>query len=320
MTLGDIMKIRKSRSVQATIAVAALLLTFTASPAFAGTTNIDPPGSNDFSCTPSAVHPNPVILVPGTYETMFKNWATLSPILKNAGYCVFALDYGVQNGVPASGPIEDSAAELGHFVDAVLAATGAKKVDLVGHSQGGMMPRYYIKFLGGTKTVHSLVGIAPSNHGTTLTPNPLSYVPGAPMAGDDAQSALPATPDAPAPTDLTGPSAESNSAGSQQAAGSAFLTNLNEGGDIQGRVFYTTIATIHDPRSTIHDEIVTPYTSQALAGPANRVTNVVIQDFCPLNPIEHDQAPNDRVVQQLVLGALMNASGPLSPSFSPICL
>ena len=50
----------------------------------------------------------------------------------------------------------------------VLAATGAKKVDLVGHSQGGMMPRYYIKNLGGASKVNTLVGLAPSNHGTTL--------------------------------------------------------------------------------------------------------------------------------------------------------
>jgi triacylglycerol esterase/lipase EstA (alpha/beta hydrolase family) len=58
------------------------------------------------------------------------------------------------------------AAELATFVNSVLGATGAKKVDLVGHSQGGMMPRYYIGFLGGAKYVHHLVGIAPSNHGT----------------------------------------------------------------------------------------------------------------------------------------------------------
>ena len=31
-----------------------------------------------------------------------------------------------------------------------------------------MMPRYYLKFLGGAAKVHTLVGLAPSNHGTDL--------------------------------------------------------------------------------------------------------------------------------------------------------
>ena len=59
-------------------------------------------------------------------------------------------------------------AALRRFVNQVLAATGAHKVDIVGHSQGGMMPRYYIKNLGGASKVNTLVGLAPSNHGTTL--------------------------------------------------------------------------------------------------------------------------------------------------------
>jgi triacylglycerol lipase len=289
-------------------AVAMLALTGTAGPSLAATGDVSPPGANDFSCKPSAAHPYPVILVPGTYETMAKNWAVMSPQLKNAGYCVFSLNYGVVFTVPASGPIEDSAAELGSFVTKVLRATKAKQVDLVGHSQGGMMPRYYIKFLGGTKTVHALVGISPSNHGTTLMPNPLSYVPGVSTGGDGAPSTVAA------PATLTAPSlGPVNAAASEQAAGSAFLTKLNAGGDIQGSVLYTTIA-------TTHDEVVTPYQSQALAGPTTQVTNVVIQNFCPLDPIEHDQTPNDPVVLRLVLAALNNANGPLPPSFTPSCL
>ena len=71
-------------------------------------------------------------------------------------------------GSYAVGPIRDSAAELGGFVDQVLAATGASEVDIVGHSQGGMMPRWYLKFLGGADEVHTLIGISPSNHGTDL--------------------------------------------------------------------------------------------------------------------------------------------------------
>ena len=113
------------------------VLTFSAPAAHASTVDISPPGANDWSCQPSEDHPYPVVLVPGTFESMAKNWSTLSPRLKNQGYCVFALNYGETNGLDATGPVAESAKELAPFVDAVLAATGAKKVDLVGHSQGG---------------------------------------------------------------------------------------------------------------------------------------------------------------------------------------
>lgn len=149
------------------IAAAAVLAgSLAVAPAQADTLDVAPPGANDWSCKPSAEHPYPVILVPGTFESMAKNWSTLSPYLKSAGYCVFALNYGETNGVYATAPVANSAQELAPFVDAVRASTGAKKVDLVGHSQGGMMPRYYMGFLGGANNVNKLIGIAPSNHGT----------------------------------------------------------------------------------------------------------------------------------------------------------
>src|SRR5947209_10801188 len=130
-----------------------------------------PPGANDWTCQPSAAHPYPVILVHGTFGDMSDSWQALSPLLYDNGYCVFALNYGSYNGsgsfgIYATGPIEDSAQQLSDFVDRVLAATGASKVDVVGHSQGGMMPRYYIKNRGGASKVRTLVGLAPSNPGT----------------------------------------------------------------------------------------------------------------------------------------------------------
>src|ERR1700729_1473224 len=91
-----------------------------------------PPGANDWSCKPSAAHPRPVILVHGTFADMSDSWQALSPLLRNNGYCVFALNYRSYDGsgsvgVDATGDIAASAQQLSTFVDRVLAATGAPK-------------------------------------------------------------------------------------------------------------------------------------------------------------------------------------------------
>jgi triacylglycerol lipase len=236
---------------------------------------ISPPGANDFSCRPSPAHPHPVVLVHGTFGDMTVSWNLIAPALEAEGYCVFALDYGQR----ATGPIAKSARELKAFVAKVLRATGAAKVSLVGHSQGGMMPRYYLRFLGGTGQVDDLVGLAPSNHGTTN--------PGAPIVA-------PGCP-----------------ACAQQEAGSTFLRHLNAGDETPGKVSYTVV-------ETRNDEVVTPYTSAFLAaGP--RTTNVLLQDACPLDSVEHLSIIYDPVALQWVENAL-GRRGPADPSFEPTCV
>lgn len=217
-------------------------------------------GWNDYSCKPSSAHPRPVILVHGTLGNSVDNWLSLAPYLKTRGYCVYSLDYGQLPGVPlfyGLGPIDKSAEQLSAFVDKVLTATGAGKADLVGHSQGGMMPRYYLKFLGGAAKVNALVGLAPDNHGTDLDglTNLLPYFPG---AEDLIKASTPGLAD--------------------QIAGSAFLTKLNAGGDTVPGVHYTVIA-------TKYDEVATPWRNQYLSG--SDVHNVLLQDLCPLDLSEH---------------------------------
>ncbi|MGW1023252.1 esterase/lipase family protein [Streptomyces sp. NPDC002577] len=242
---------------------AALLLTAAlavAGPAATAQAQAPSSGWNDYSCKPSAAHPRPVVLVHGTFGNSVDNWLALAPYLVDRGYCVYSLDYGQLPGVPlfnGLGPIDVSAGQLDTFVDKVLASTGAAKADLVGHSQGGMMPRYYLKFLGGAAKVNALVGIAPDNHGTTLSglTNLLPYFPGAEGLLSAATPGL-----------------------ADQIVGSAFLTKLNEGGDTVPGVRYTVIA-------TKYDEVATPYRAQFLDGPD--VRNVVVQDLCSADLSEH---------------------------------
>jgi triacylglycerol esterase/lipase EstA (alpha/beta hydrolase family) len=224
---------------------------------------------------------------------MSDSWQALSPLLADNGYCVFALNYGAADGSAALGiygigDITQSAQQLATFVNQVLAATGASQVDIVGHSQGGMMPRYYIKFLGGAAKVHTLIGLAPSNHGTTVEgiTTLAGYLPGASQFDDD-------------------PVCE---ACSQQEAGSSFLTNLNAGGDTVAGVDYTVI-------ESEYDEVVTPYTSAFLSGPD--VTNITLQDQCPLDLGEHLSMPYDHIADTDVLNAL-NPAHPQTPACTPV--
>lgn len=251
-----------------------------------------PPGANDWTCKPTAAHPQPVVLVHGTFADMSNSWQAISPLLKNNGYCVFALNYGDYNGSGAIGvygvdDIPTSAGELNAFVDKVRAATGAAEVDLVGHSQGGMMPRYYLKYLGGASEVRALVGLSPSNHGTTLDGLFIlsNFFPGA--------------------NQFTGalcPACE------QQRAGSAFITDLNSGGETVPGVDYTVI-------QTRYDTVVTPYTSAFLSG--SNVKNILLQNQCILDFGDHLSMPYDHIVGADVLTAL-DPANPRKPLCTPI--
>ena len=238
--------------------------------------NAAPPGANDWSCRPTAAHPRPVVLVHGTFENRAMNWRALSPLLKNNGYCVFALNYGDTGAGPlkALGPVASSARELDAFVDRVRAATGAAEVDIVGHSQGGMMPRQYLKFHGGAAEVHTLVGLAPSNHGTTLL--------GLALLAD-------AFPGGRQLVGVACPSCR------DQIRNSEFLQALNAGGDTVPGVRYVVI-------QTRYDEVVTPFTSAFLSGP--NVQNILVQNGCEIDLVDHVAIPYDRRALTYVLNAL----------------
>jgi triacylglycerol lipase len=193
------------RALVAVLAAAGLLMA--ATPAAAQSPGVPPPGANDFDCRSAAP---PVILVHGTFGDMTVSWNLVSPALKTAGYCVFALDLVRR----AMAPIDRSADKLAAFIDQVRTRTGAGTVSIVGHSQGGMLGRYVAKFRDKAAVIDDIVGLAPSSHGTT---NPL-----APGAG------------------LFCPAC------AEQAAGSTFMKKLNAAPEAPPPPSYTVISTRYD--------------------------------------------------------------------------
>lgn len=241
--------------------------------------NAAPPGADDWNCRPSKAHPHPVILVHGTSDRPVYAWNALAPLLKNAGYCVFAPTYGLipgGNGDGAMDKIENSALQLKAWVELVLAKTRATKVDIVGHSQGGMMPFYYMNFLGGYKKVNRMVAISPSLRGTDAF-GLLKY-----QAVTDGVTAVGG--------DLIPPSQR------DQMKGSAFLHKLHSRPLTHPSVDYTVIA-------TRYDDVVTPYTSQFLP-PAKNVKNIVVQDLCSTDFTDHYSDIFDPTTLNTVLRAL----------------
>ncbi len=232
-----------------------------------------PPGTNDWSCKPSAAHPEPVILIHGFLANRNDNWQTYGPLLANNGYCVFALTYGSPDANPDAllgglTPMQGSAATLDAFVDRVRQATGAPEVALVGHSEGATMPYWYLKFGGGAAKVATMIGLAPVVHG---------------LGGRDL-----------AATGIDTGSADAPSA-FQFLATSEFTRELTEGGVTVPGVAYTQIV-------TRYDDLVIPYTAGIVDEPGS--TNYVVQDLCHQDYADHLSINSDPATARLVLNAL----------------
>ena len=248
------------------------------------TPNRDPNGANNWNCKPSAAHPEPVILIHGTLENAYNNWNGLSPILKAQGYCVFAVNYGNTGyrGMNGTADLVASAHEIAAFVNKVVKATKAKSVALIGHSQGGAQARYVANLLLPVGLVSKVIGIAPSNHWTTLGGlTTLADLVGITKVGLSALDTL----------GLPGPAQQSR-------PDAPFYVDVNGLDETIPGIDYTVIA-------TQYDEVVTPYTQAFISpGPGAGVDNITIQNVCPTDLSEHMSLPYSRNAAQIILNKL----------------
>ncbi|WP_366918716.1 esterase/lipase family protein [Corynebacterium kefirresidentii] len=231
-----------------------------------------------------------MVLLHGTYNNAGV-WKSLIPMLKDQVACVWAFDYGaddvsLQNASPSTKAIsdlDDAAEEIARHVDYVRAVTGAEKVDLVGHSQGGTHIKTYTQMYGGAEHVARAVALGGNFHGTTL--------------GGQGEGLAKFIAFAPRLAAFL-----ASTAGIQQVVGSEFMQRLNALPDTAPGVLYTSI---YSPADTT----VTPNSSsQLVAVDGADVVNLDLGEVCGVAP-RHDKLPTDRTALSQVIFGLKRAPG-----------
>jgi hypothetical protein len=223
-----------------------------------------------------ATGPAPVLLVPGTGSNPHSNFSwNWEPALTDLGisWCAVTLPGNALGDVQIAGE---------YVVNGIrtMYARAGRRISIIGHSQGGMLPRWPLRFWPDTRAmVDDQIGFAPSNHGTT---------------GAEFLCALSCA-----------------AADWQQSDKSEFIKALNSYQETFPGISYTEIY-------SHFDEIVTPNNddtgSSSLHGGGGDITNVAIQDICPLDPSEHLAiGTQDAVAYDLAVDALEHP-GPADPA------
>ncbi|MET0490427.1 MAG: alpha/beta fold hydrolase [Acidimicrobiales bacterium] len=226
-----------------------------------------PFGAGGAEATPAR---DPVIIVAGTFAgqpaaSIF--YAPMAARLRADGYQPYIF------GLPTSGTqdIALTAQALNTYADQVRAQSGATRVDLIGHSQGGLVARHYVKYLGGSSEVDAVISLGAPHYGTAVANVAKLFGLG---------NCIGITSCA------------------QMSIGSTYLANLNAGDDTIGAVRYTNIV-------SANDEVVIPYRTGWLADDGNNV-NVRVQSPCFLRIVGHVGLALDGTVYSGIQDALAN--------------
>jgi triacylglycerol esterase/lipase EstA (alpha/beta hydrolase family) len=212
----------------------------------------------------------PVLLVHGTFTNPEENWSwNYLHALPAAGYDVCT----VRLPDRATGDIQVSSEYVVYALRRIYERSGSK-VDVLGHSQGGLQPRWALRWWPSLRTkVDDLVTLGTPHHGTTVA---------------DLATPLGAPP-----------------AAWQMRTTARFIAALNSGDETPGGVSYTSIYTLFD--ELVQPVVPTP--TSALAGGRN----VLVQDLCPGRVVEHVGLAYDAAVHDVVIDAFTRA-GPANPT------
>jgi Predicted acetyltransferases and hydrolases with the alpha/beta hydrolase fold len=229
------------------------------------------------SCTPSVrTDPRePILLLPGTTLTPEENFSwNYERALNDLAlpYCTVELPNHAMSDIQIAGEyVVYALRKMSHFEG----RKAARKVQIIGYSQGGMVPRWALRFWPDTrKLVDDDVGLDASNHGTITAE-------GACLLNGCAPSVW------------------------QQRNTSAFISALNSYQETFPGISYTEVY-------SWDDEIVVPNTSEQGSSSVHSgdgtITNIAVQEVCPGHVADHlAMGSYDAVGYALALDAVTHA-------------
>jgi hypothetical protein len=247
---------------------------------------LDVPGSalaSSLHCTAGVGRSGrtPVLLVPATGVDPDQNYGgSWEPALAALGipWCTVTLPYYT------TGEMQTAAAYVVYAIRTAHARAG-RRIAVMGHSQGGVLPRWALRFWPDTRRmVDDVVGLAPTNHGSTEDET----------LGTCDSGCAPAT--------------------WQQEFHSHWMAAVSSLAETFAGISYTQVYT--------HlDEIDRPNGNDrgtaSLHTGRGRIRNVALQDVCPANTSEHIAIGTvDAVAYALAIDAL-DHRGPANPARLP---
>ena len=222
-----------------------------------------------------------VLLIHGTGADSQINWSwNHIPALDQLGipWCTVDLPVG------GSGDLQSNAEYVVNAIRVVYRRSG-KRIGIIGHSQGGISPRWAFRFWPDTrKMVDDLVGYAPPNHGSAS---------------------------ADATCEADGPCSPSNH---QFRTDSKFNVALNSFTETFPGISYTNVYSHTDFIATPNADDTG--TSSLHVG-QGAIANIAIQDICPLQTSEHLGLAYDAVAWALAYDALAHP-GPAVAGHIPL--
>ncbi|MCX5083560.1 lipase family alpha/beta hydrolase [Streptomyces sp. NPDC056121] len=133
-----------------------------------GARNAHSTDNTDNTCSarlPAAESKPPVLLLHGFIDNRSVFVLLRRSLAQHGRHHVESLNYS-----PLTYDIRTAAALLARHVEEICERTGHDRVDIVGHSLGGLIARYYVQCLGGDLRVRTLVSLGTPHSGTTVAP------------------------------------------------------------------------------------------------------------------------------------------------------